>query len=926
MNIFSFISKHLMSVFLTVILLFAAIFVGSLINSDAKESQYKNLATPMDSSYDMAVLMEYEDGIFNKGTAIYDGTTTDEYIVRYNGEEYEAWCGDHSLKYVTNTSDFSVVRINNSMIRKALFYGYSSPFAWSGFNGMSKNQRIVVMALTMDYIRHEGTLRKCCEDYYNYISKKPDINLNSSETGLCIQNIETKEEYEDRCVLRGYYVYDDKTTNTKRKRTDHIKLKGNSKNYISIIVPSKCYLHVKEKGADSFTLFKKGEHKVYCGSELFFSTELTTNDRMVLDSMEGCVGITAYGADSKASGDQTLIFSGAAAADVVDISIEWETPKGYIWMSKNNIYSSDKLSYTSAYNINAYYNYSRNKAYNMAGITYFVYDNDGKVAGRFISSYNGLFYQDKENGNRLIFKSPEEYNSYGADKIMQQYIEVPFGTYRISESQYLWTVDSNNNETVTKNNVKSTGFYHNTGMITIEVDEGNMSRKRSVAAYAQGYDRPVTGSVRLNKSDSSNRSPLSNAEYVVYDKDNKAIGTFVSDADGIGIVKETIYDGKGTDTISGIPIGSYIIIETKSPSGYLVNNNNAILTVSWDKITLYSNGETMEYDTTAEVVYEAVDDEANGYFSFVKKDAITKEAIANVRFLLEDETGRIKVAIYTDENGYYSSKEDNSVGALPSGRYYLTELRCEANIGRYKLIDTITFDIPNDSDGDMVVLEDIYNYELPTIKTSAVESTSGDRVYCGDDPYITIVDTVYLTKLDIGHEYTVDGVIMDKATNDKLIINNETYTASMTFVADSENMSVDISYTIPNDNLKGKSLVVFEYLRDKEFYEDEIIASHEDMEDKNQTIRIVEISTETTTESTTETTTEVTTEVTTDEETELVTRVDDVSTEDNSEKAPYPEKREKTDSPSTGDGVPLFIMIAVFLIALTAAFILLIFY
>lgn len=70
-----------------------------------------------------------------------------------------------------------------------------------------------------------------------------------------------------------------------------------------------------------------------------------------------------------------------------------------------------------------------------------------------------------------------------------------------------------------------------------------------------------------------------------------------------------------------------------------------------------------------------------------------------MRFLVENSDGTQSAEITTDANGEYSSstddiwfgdgKPDKTKGSLPYGEYTLTELRCDANRGKYKSIAPI---------------------------------------------------------------------------------------------------------------------------------------------------------------------------------------------------------------------------------------------
>ncbi|MEF2920699.1 MAG: VaFE repeat-containing surface-anchored protein, partial [Acutalibacteraceae bacterium] len=122
-------------------------------------------------------------------------------------------------------------------------------------------------------------------------------------------------------------------------------------------------------------------------------------------------------------------------------------------------------------------------------------------------------------------------------------------------------------------------------------------------------------------------------------------------------------------------------------------------------------------------------------------------------------------------------------------------------------------------------------FAQPKIKTTAKDkSTNTNQAYTSTKT--TIVDTVKYTGLIIGKEYTVNGILMDKATNEPLIVNGQTVTASTTFVADISDGTVNVEFTFDSSALNSKSVVVFENI----YYEENLIATHTDINDKNQTI------------------------------------------------------------------------------------------
>ncbi|MDE6837171.1 MAG: VaFE repeat-containing surface-anchored protein, partial [Acutalibacter sp.] len=101
---------------------------------------------------------------------------------------------------------------------------------------------------------------------------------------------------------------------------------------------------------------------------------------------------------------------------------------------------------------------------------------------------------------------------------------------------------------------------------------------------------------------------------------------------------------------------------------------------------------------------------------------------------------------------------------------------------------------------------------------------------------ITIVDTVKYSGLIPGKEYTVKGVLMDKATGKPLMVNDKEITAEATFRASMAEGTIDIPFTFDASALAGKTVVVFETL-----YRDKLeVCTHADIEDKDQTVTFSE--------------------------------------------------------------------------------------
>lgn len=98
----------------------------------------------------------------------------------------------------------------------------------------------------------------------------------------------------------------------------------------------------------------------------------------------------------------------------------------------------------------------------------------------------------------------------------------------------------------------------------------------------------------------------------------------------------------------------------------------------------------------------------------------------------------------------------------------------------------------------------------------------------------TILDTVTYEGLIPGQSYTLKGMLMDKSTGEPLLINEKQITAEKTFMPEKSSGREELEFTFEASIAAGKEIVVFERL-----YVQEIeVASHIDLEDENQTVKI----------------------------------------------------------------------------------------
>ena len=150
----------------------------------------------------------------------------------------------------------------------------------------------------------------------------------------------------------------------------------------------------------------------------------------------------------------------------------------------------------------------------------------------------------------------------------------------------------------------------------------------------------------------------------------------------------------------------------------------------------------------------------------------------------------------------------------------------------------------NDVDQTVTILN-------PTIKTKA--SSSSSDIYNTNVPVRQrgyIYDTVDMTGLIPGKEYTISGQLLSKDTEEAVVllkdgvkatlsntnlpvtVSEDNKTLSTVFTAKAESQFIVIRYCLDSTYYAGKSVVVVEDL----YYDDELIATHRDLTDTDQTL------------------------------------------------------------------------------------------
>ena len=127
---------------------------------------------------------------------------------------------------------------------------------------------------------------------------------------------------------------------------------------------------------------------------------------------------------------------------------------------------------------------------------------------------------------------------------------------------------------------------------------------------------------------------------------------------------------------------------------------------------------------------------------------------------------------------------------------------------------------------------------IPLIFTSVKDKdTDSHMSLAGSD--VTLTDTVAYRNLVPGKTYTVSGTLMDQRTGKAVTVNGKAVTSSADFTPDTADGETKVDFHFNTKGLDDTTVVVFE----KMYYGKAVIAAHEDINDKGQTIYIPSVKT-----------------------------------------------------------------------------------
>ena len=300
------------------------------------------------------------------------------------------------------------------------------------------------------------------------------------------------------------------------------------------------------------------------------------------------------------------------------------------------------------------------------------------------------------------------------------------------------------------------------------------------------------------------------------DEQGAEFDVYLKSAGSFDAAKETERDhittgADGMATTKDLPYGTYVVHQTKG-------GNGRQLVADFD-VSISEDGKVYSYDlvnTQKNAQLKIVKTSEDGVIEGIKfrvtriEDGYSAEYTTNAAGEILTET----LPIYADKDG------------ATKYQYRVEELDTEKTYG-YQLPDPQIVEL---SEGEIASV----SFHNKPIEIGTKATVEGEKEV---DPLdkVTLTDTVSYTGLVPGKEYRATGVLMDKETGEKLLVDGKEITAETVFVPETKNGSVDVTFIFDATGLHGKEIVVFEDL----YRENVLLATHADIEDEGQTVKIL---------------------------------------------------------------------------------------
>ena len=338
------------------------------------------------------------------------------------------------------------------------------------------------------------------------------------------------------------------------------------------------------------------------------------------------------------------------------------------------------------------------------------------------------------------------------------------------------------------------------------------------------------GSVKGLKIDRETEKPIVGAKFGLF-RSNETEFT----AENALLIAESGEDG--IFVFENVPYGDWLIKELQPADGYLANEEIYPVRISENGQTI---GITVVNDRIPEIKTNAAVDgekEICATEVFTLTDTVSySHLIPGKEYVLKGTLMDKNTGKAFTENGEAVTAETVFTPETPNGTVTVSFTFDSRLIKENTSL--VVFETLYKDGKELAVHADIEDEDqtvkvtVPEIGTKATVNGEKSATAKGD---ITIEDTVSYKNLTVGKEYTVKGILMDKATGKPFLVNGKEVTSEVTFTAEKKDGEITVRFTFDGSTVtKQTDIVVFETL-----YRDGVeIAAHADIEDGGQTVTL----------------------------------------------------------------------------------------
>ena len=346
----------------------------------------------------------------------------------------------------------------------------------------------------------------------------------------------------------------------------------------------------------------------------------------------------------------------------------------------------------------------------------------------------------------------------------------------------------------------------------------------------------------IDKKETGTDKPLEGVKFVIWNKDKE-------DPIDPGMQHKEIYttDANGKIRLLYLEPGNYAVAEVESIPGY-----------AWDDKMIYEFTITEDGRVDGEVSHTIP--VGNNRTKIAETNAInvstgTQEAFAvdlqildvvSIVDLMPNREYKLQLILADAETG-----EVLNVGNEQNADMLTVEKKFTATASDMDVEMQIEFDASPFAGRTIAVYEYLYQdgvlidkHDDPSDKkqqiyiknklklnTTAIDLLSGTHEAIAKKD-VTIRDNADHFGLIENQEYTIKGIVMDRTTGKALVINGKQITAEKSMQIETADGTIHVDFTLDASELNNRSIVVYEFL----YHKGQLIASHEDITDEDQTI------------------------------------------------------------------------------------------